>query len=121
MFSRVALCVLGVLAAFFGCTTSFTLNARGNSQSHTALHATSGRRAFVGAIVASTVISSPVFADEGGAVDDLSMPTSDQKDEVIMHRSYLLKKSPETRQLQRRMIHLRIEYRLCTRGKTSGM
>jgi hypothetical protein len=86
--------------------TAFTAPTTPTARSNTALHATSGRRAFMGAMFISTIMASPAFAEEG-IVDDLAMPTvEEKKDEVGSINSVFVSflESPETRQLQRRTV-----------------
>lgn len=82
MFSRLILIAVSALALSHHASAFSMQSISVREKRSTALQAMAGRRAFVGAVVASTIMSSPVFAEEG-AVGDLSMPTADQqKDEV---------------------------------------
>jgi len=80
MFSRLIF-IVGAALALSHQTMAFSPSTP-DTRSNTSLQATTGRRAFVGAVVASIILASPVFAEEG-TVDDLAMPSEqEQKDEV---------------------------------------
>ena len=85
MSSRVVFLVGAVLLLARDATAFSMASSSTNNGIHTALDATNSRRAFMGstsAFVTFTMLTLPVFADEG-SVDDLSMPTEgDKKEEV---------------------------------------